>query len=207
MRILVLDTETTGLPPREPLSQHNLPNWPSIVQCSFVVVDTETDKTTEYDFIIAVESVKGSNVFHGITDRRSKIMGYMFKDVYKILSLVLMTVDLVVGHNLQFDLNVIQADCMRHDLPVLKPPAKYCTMRETTAMCNIKMPHGGIKFPKLIELVQFLFHEDPRGLHNSLIDVYACLCCFYKVHLKRSPPAKFLKRLNFKKPRLTEKKY
>lgn len=199
MRILFLDTETTGLPPREPLTDENLSKWPNVVQCSFVVVDTDTDKHSEYDFIIALNSVKGSEQFHGITDRRSKIMGYTFNDVYQNLSVVMDTVDLVVGHNLQFDLNILQADCRRHSIPYHAPPAQYCTMRESTQMCNLKTANGFTKFPKLIELCTILFKSEPRGLHNALVDVYACLCCFYKIHLKRVPPNKFLRRLNLKK--------
>ena len=37
------------------------------------------------------------------------------------------------------------------------------------------------KYPKLVELHNHLFNSVPENLHNSLIDVYVCFRCFYKL--------------------------
>ena len=41
MRVLVFDTETTGLPKSKFISPDTLNLWPHIVQFSFVIYDTE----------------------------------------------------------------------------------------------------------------------------------------------------------------------
>jgi hypothetical protein len=57
-------------------------------------------------------------------------------------------------------------------------------MKSNTALCNIKQKtaYGKeyTKFPKLSELYEFLFHSVPENLHNSMIDVLACLRCYLK---------------------------
>jgi hypothetical protein len=41
MRVLVFDTETTGLPKSKFISPDTLHLWPDIVQCSFIIYDTD----------------------------------------------------------------------------------------------------------------------------------------------------------------------
>ena len=41
-----------------------------------------------------------------------------------------------------------------------------------------------LKYPKLSELHAKLFTEDVKGLHNSLIDVFVCLRCYYYLEYK-----------------------
>ena len=38
-----------------------------------------------------------------------------------------------------------------------------------------------LKVPKLLELHEKLFNTTPSNLHNSLIDIYVCLRCYYKL--------------------------
>jgi hypothetical protein len=60
-------------------------------------------------------------------------------------------------------------------------------MRNGTELCNILIPskrEGGNptrKWPRLNELHQKLFDEVPIGLHNSMVDVEACLKCYLKM--------------------------
>jgi hypothetical protein len=37
------------------------------------------------------------------------------------------------------------------------------------------------KWPKLSELYFAMFHENPDGLHNSMMDVLVCLRCYLKM--------------------------
>ena len=56
MRVLVFDTETTGLPPsRYPPSESTISKWPYVVQLSFVIYDTSNKKTLcDHDYIISL---------------------------------------------------------------------------------------------------------------------------------------------------------
>ena len=65
------------------------------------------------------------------------------------------------------------------------PKQKFCTMKESIKLCRIikvnKLGYNYLKFPKLIELHQFLFQCEPRNLHNALNDILICLRCFCKL--------------------------
>ena len=63
---------------------------------------------------------------------------------------------------------------------------EFCTMKYGAPVCNIirYCPFRRrleTKPPKLIELYKELFNEIPKNLHNSLIDVFVCFRCFYKL--------------------------
>jgi hypothetical protein len=64
-------------------------------------------------------------------------------------------------------------------------PKLYCTMKNSIDLCNIKKTNvrGNEykKFPKLVELYEKIFGCQPSGLHNSLVDVYACLRCYLSI--------------------------
>lgn len=191
MKLVVLDTETTGLPPKE-LSAKTLAAWPKVVQCSFIVVDTAAETYEERDFVVKVDDVGDSTKFHGITQERSNA-GCAFAEAYAALKAALASEDtLVVGHNLAFDLRMIQAECLRNGLPYAEPSSQYCTMKHGTDVCNIMTPKGYAKYPKLSELFTHYFKTAAPNLHNSLFDCYATLCCFYKMFLFRDPPPQFL---------------
>ena len=76
MRVLVFDTETSGLPPRgfyNKVSLSNVNLWPFIVQFSYVIYDTKTNSIEKLeDMIIKVPphvKLNGeSEKIHGITD-------------------------------------------------------------------------------------------------------------------------------------------
>lgn len=195
MRVLVFDTETTGLPPKGPLDTGK---WPFIVQLSFVEIETETEKLTEHDFLVRVEGEIPTTDIHGITKTRNTECGFTFPDVFGIFVQFLERADLVVGHNIEFDLNMVRVECLRHGLPFPEPPVYYCTMKSNKERCNILAPSGYVKYPKLLELYLFLFQEEPQNLHNALTDVYACLRCFYITVLKKPAPSKVVRKIAHK---------
>lgn len=59
-----------------------------------------------------------------------------------------------------------------------------CTMSLTTDLCKIPHPKGwkSYKWPKLIELHQFLFKEGFDGAHDALADIEATKRCFLELH-------------------------
>ena len=176
MRILVVDTETTGLPYYE----NAIRIFPSIVQWSFVVFDTETETLIhEHDYIIkALDIISPESAFiHGITPEINERQGIDFKEIYPKFIECVQSSDMIVGHNIDFDLNVIQSVCRRTCHEFIIPPIIYCTMKSSRQLCCIKR-NGYLKYPKLIELYEFLFNETPVGLHNSMKDVWVCLRCF-----------------------------
>ena len=212
--ILTFDTETTGLPKAKSVDQTNLHLWPYIVQFSYVVYDTSFhDVTKIMDEIIRIphnitipdECVK----IHGITKEKCNKYGKNIEDLLLDFYEDFKKCDQIVGHNLQFDLNMLKVELLRiidegktsrlfdagiyndiHD--ALSGSKKlYCTMQETIEYCNIKMLDKKgkefVKFPKLSELHKKMFDSEAINLHNSLNDVVICLRCFimwnYKIDI------------------------
>jgi DNA polymerase III epsilon subunit-like protein len=202
MHILFFDTETTGLPRTKILDGGNLHLWPYIVQFSYIILDITSNKLIKVkdaiikipsDIIIPEETIK----IHGITNEMSEkgttietIMDEFFADILNI--------DLMVAHNLSFDLNMIKCELLRlvkdnsnptkynyYFNEIINFKKMYCTMQESIDLCNIeaKYKNGNkyIKFPKLVELYEKLFETAPKKLHNSLNDVAVCARCFMKL--------------------------
>ena len=180
---LIFDTETSGLPPKHKLlNAETLKEWPYIVQFSFILFDPETLKLTEYDYVIRAPYIsEESTEIHGITPSMNKQIGYPYACIYDIFKLCLDQCCLLIGHNIQFDIQMIQAECMRHTIPFTLQKPVVCTMKSTTQMCNLPR----MKWPTLNELHKKLFNESVLHLHNSIVDVIICLRCYYWIVYKK----------------------
>jgi len=206
MKLLVFDTETTGLPKTRELNLYSLNMWPYIVQFSYIVYDDVTNRILKIkDYVIKVpdgiiiseESIK----IHGITNEISQTKGVDIKTIFDEFIMDFENVDFVVGHNLDFDVKMIKAEIMRkihYELiyfekelykdyfQLISDYKKYvCTMKESIDLCAIEMVNKRgkyMKFPKLSELHFKLFDTIPNNLHNSLNDVLVCLRCYCKIH-------------------------
>ena len=205
MKLLVFDTETTGLPPKsKTLKYEELHLWPYVVQFSYVIYDTDTQRIIKVkDNIIHIPIEMGQEVIdiHGITNEMARTSTCVIDDSLQEFYQDYLKVDQLIAHNFQFDWNMIQVELMRlireksfqEDtyLSILKSIQEtssekiYCTMANSTAICDLKMRSKFgkefVKFPKLSELHFKLFGLVPRDLHNALNDVVICLRCYYKL--------------------------
>lgn len=212
MRVLIFDTETTGLPKSRSINPDSLHLWPHIVQFSYIIYDvTDNDICVIEDNIIRVaddvEISQESAAIHGITNEISKSGGVDLNQVLSGFFGALKNVDMLVGHNISFDINVVVVELLRiiynqsNTVPVdellsyktyLHMLNNYqnihCTMQNSIDMCAIKvMGKNGReynKFPKLSELHQKLFGSVPNNLHNSLNDILITLRCYIMITLK-----------------------
>jgi DNA polymerase III epsilon subunit-like protein len=206
MKILIFDTETTGLPETKIISQDTLNKWPHIVQFSFIIFDIDKNDIVETkDFIIkmpeGINISSESTAIHGITNEMTD-KGITINDALKEFFDKLRKVDLLVGHNIGFDINMVYIELFRiiyyqenissykFDLHLLTNYKNiYCTMQESIDLCNIqmisKLGKEYKKFPKLSELHEKLFGNIPNNLHNSLVDILITLRCFMKLKYNR----------------------
>lgn len=196
MKVLVFDTETTGLPDGYKVPYQQSSRWPHIVQFSFILYDLEKNKIiNESDFIIdipdtVVISPKSIEI-HGITREISDKQGFDIKDILEIFQVCINAADYVVAHNINFDRNMVLAECYRNKLYHMESMFSqdkiyFCTMLRSKNWCNItaiskRDGEEFIRYPKLLELHEKLFKTVPTNLHNSFIDVIVCLRCFYKM--------------------------
>ena len=188
MKILFYDTETTGLISKS--------NFPYIVQFSYIIYDMDTKTIIlKYDEIIhlpeLIEIPEESTKIHHITTVMSKDSTVEILECLKEFIENCKTVDLIVGHNLLFDNQMVIGELKRQNqddlIDVFSKLTFYCTMQETTKFCNIlattkMLSRKYIKYPKLIELHDKLFGENTLTipLHNSFNDVMVCFKCYFK---------------------------
>jgi DNA polymerase III subunit epsilon len=206
MRVIVFDTETTGLPKHRNAvpTYSNLADWPYIVQFSYICYETDSGEIVAMkDYIIRlpdnVTITEDSTRIHGITQEMMLEKGVGIQEVFDDFMDLMSTADLCVAHNMDFDKNMLFVEFYRLSqttenmfyIDSLVSCRKfYCTMQEGLYVCNIKAytkmeKKEYIKFPTLLELYIHLFKETPTGLHNALNDVVACARCFNYLKFQR----------------------
>lgn len=181
MKILVFDTETTGLPKDMSLPAfQSSDNWPHLVSISWAVLDSETNSVMKTHCYI-VKPIKWtipeeSSRIHGVTQAKALEFGIPLQDVMEAFNSE--QCDIMVAHNMKFDMNVI-INAIHWDLGIPFrgfAKRKFCTMEIGKAMCKIPGRYG-YKFPKLKELYEKVIGHQPNAeqLHNALFDtLYLC---------------------------------
>lgn len=184
MRILTLDCETTGLPPKGANYEVDYMEFPRIVSFAYKI---NGDKTKH--FIINQEGrpiPPEATAINKITDEMASASPYKFIDV--ILMMLQDSIDLTdvtIGHNLYFDSSMVKANVLRlvwegkigqvvyDDLCIiLHKDRRICTMMKTVKYCG--------KWPKLTELYFKLFGET-FDAHSADADVDATYRCFIEL--------------------------
>jgi len=173
--ILFFDTETTGV---------NVNN-DHIVEIAWVLATAagkiilEDSRIIKPDgFIIPEESEK----IHGISTELAISEG---EDLFKVLSDFFSDMedaDLLVGHNVQFDRQMIKRECSRTKVncnQLSKP--QFCTMVNSSVFCRLPRGNGnrGYKFPKLAEAYEIIAKGDLLNCHDALVDTEACKEIFF----------------------------
>ena len=189
-KALIFDTETTGLPNKK----NGGSTYGYIVQISWVIIDLSTHKLLKTsDYIIRlpynVKIPKEAMEIHGITNEIMRSKGTNIKPVLREIINDMRSSSVVVAHNINFDISYLKIESFRNGLGNIYNTIhikEYDTMHEGKVIANTYRisPTSGkkiLKTPKLIELHEKLFNSTPSNLHNSLIDIYVCLRCYYKL--------------------------
>ena len=188
MHIIVIDTETTGLIPKG-VASRDLSNCPHIIQLSYMIFNTTGFVVLEdYDAIVKlgdeVEISERSIEIHKITREKSRTSGVPINVALFNLRSALITynVQLIVGHNISFDTQMLDIECRRIGLSdglfrrdagrtgrdgnnalwnSAAPIPQYCTMENSKDICNnrVQSMYGGsyVRFSKLSEVFAKLF--------------------------------------------------
>lgn len=194
---LIFDVETTGLIPKNPTPG----NVPYIIQISFLLYDTENEEIKQVynEYISIPPSVVLKPEITDLTGIHRETLdtkGIDIVDALKAFLEAYLVADMVVAHNIEFDITMIMTEASIHyrllvdtfhkDQRTLEKSI-YCTMRRGTDLCKLERINSRgvyLKLPKLSELYTHLFKTDPpKGLHNSMIDVLACLRCFMEMKM------------------------
>ena len=199
MKVLVFDTETTGLWKNKFASIKDNDNWPYIVQMAWVIFNMETKTQTSQSYIIKLRNnmkiPEDSIKIHGITDKDMENYGIDISIVLEKFLKDLKDATYLVAHNLAFDWKILSVEFYRNKLYKEinmnnHKKIKYCTMKYGKELYRFRSEKTGRvvkKYPKLIQLHSLLFNDklNNNALHDALSDTVVCLRCFYKMLMDR----------------------
>ena len=173
MNIIITDTETTGLAKPIPT---DLQFQPFVIEIYACKLNEKFEFIEEFETYIRppIPIPKDSTKIHGITDE-VLIGAPTFAEVYDDLYNFFCGSDIVVGQNIEFDINVIHYELMRHNLD-----KKFCWPKKH--ICTIEASyHYENKRLALAKLHEFLFGEGFEDAHRAKSDVMATVRCFIEL--------------------------
>ncbi len=179
MIITTFDTETTGFLNSDGRIMQFAATITSLSQkfpprtvtefCTLVQGDVTPNLHAE-----AVHKINIAECKHGITDTA----------LTRWFSGVLAKTDILVAHNLDFDLNYMKETYERLGLVMPELPRQLCTMKLTTPICCLPKKRGsGYKWPKLDEAYRIICGKRLSGAHDALVDTRACVEILLKLIL------------------------
>jgi DNA polymerase-3 subunit epsilon len=183
---LVFDTETTGFPQKKgfdlyyPPSQTYRYNNARLVELAYIIYDADGNVIKKVESLIKPNGfvILNSNI-HGITTDKAMLEGNKLRDVLTQFNEDLQTVDTLIAHNIDFDINVVLAECYRTNqkklIAELTKKDQICTMR--LGKCHLKQ----VKYPKLSELYSCLFNKEWKQTHRALDDAKTCGECYFQI--------------------------
>jgi DNA polymerase III epsilon subunit-like protein len=173
---MVLDTETTGIPVNG-----------NYEFCRLVQVYVCFDRLEQklycepedfYEQIVYltddIQMSPEAQKCHGFSKEDTQKLGKPISEFLDFLERKIDNVEMIIGHNVEFDIYVLVAECYfseKFELAekILKKK-RYCTMER-----NLK----NNKFQKLVDLCKNM-DIPTENLHNAKNDALACRKCYYK---------------------------
>lgn len=161
MRAFVFDTETTGFT----VKGGSLAEQPYIIQFAGILGEVSREQG-----FVEIERINqfvrprisipfAASQVNGIYDKDVENSPYIEQVVDTFLK-YLNTTDVVVGHNIEYDEEVIRQELARLGRTGDYQPIKsLCTMRSSTDHCKLQGRGFSFKPPKLSELHKHLFGE------------------------------------------------
>ncbi|MCR9084907.1 MAG: exonuclease domain-containing protein, partial [Cyclobacteriaceae bacterium] len=180
---IIFDTETTGLPRDYNAPMSDLDNWPRLVQLAWQLHDAKGKLISNHNYIVKPEGFTipyNAEKVHGISTKRALAEGHDLKEVLAIFEKDAAEAKHLVGHNIEFDINVVGSEFIRAELGMPLTANPLDTKDISTEFCAIPGGKGGkFKWPTLTELHQKLFGKGFGDAHDAAYDVDATARCFF----------------------------
>jgi DNA polymerase III subunit epsilon len=198
---LFFDCETTGLPKNWRAPIGDLDNWPRAIQIAWSLFDQsgQSMETAAPPWSLFDQSGQSMETaaplirpegfvipedvqrIHGITTERALAEGKKLLDVLNEFAFAVEKSEVLIGHNVKFDENIISAEYLRSNLkPPFSAKKRFCTMEQTTDICKIPGMRG-YKWPTLSQLYREVFKSNFEDAHDAGADVAACAKCFFEL--------------------------
>ena len=194
-KIMVLDTETTGVPNFKLPS--DAPGQPHI--CEFAAVLYEDMgypyALREINTLIKPDgwTIPGeATEIHGITTEDCEQRGMPSKPILERTIRMMGDADVIAGYNLAFDLKMFRGACRRADLDYdydEMQAKKYDVMQKCTPLCKLppsaKMRAAGFKSyktPTLGEAASMLLQKPIEDVHRAFADVSMTAQLYWYIH-------------------------
>ena len=195
---LFIDTETTGLPLNDNLPYTDLKNWSYLVQVALIIEDDNYGILAKRNIILKPDGYtipESATKIHGISNEIAVKNGEDRDKVISFLDLALYKSDIIIGHNVSFDLNVIKSEIIRIKgienalfkkkkhivIDTMKMGRNICKIPNLSFHTRLSLPN---KYPKLDELYYKLFNKHFNNQHDAMADVQAAYDCYYELKRK-----------------------
>lgn len=165
---LVFDTETTGLIRNGVLP---LDRQPEIVEFYGCYVDLESGKIIkELERVFKPSRKMGDDVIkiHGITNEmveKAPPFAAFAREIMEFIE----GADVVIAHNLSYDLEIVELECCKRLGEAIAWPRKLCTVEQTAHLKGYRL--------SLTVLHEMLFGEKFPSAHRARHDVIALTRC------------------------------
>ena len=182
---LIFDTETTGLPDNYSAPLSDFDNWPRCVQLAWQVHDETGKLISNGNYIVKPDGFTipfNSEKIHGISTERAHEEGIPLTDVMDAFEKDVESTTFIIGHNLEFDLNIMGSEYLRMEREnLLTEKIHIDTKDDATEYCAIPGGRGRYKWPTLSELHDKLFDVGFEEAHNAAADVDATARAFLEL--------------------------
>ena len=202
--IMVIDTETTGFPVKRSFNEYHHYSCTEkydnsrIVSFSYALYNKNGENLDSDNLLIKPcynsKILEDSTKIHHITYKMLTDNGVSMTTLADILYEKLKNVSIIVGHNIQFDLNILKSELYRikrnEIIKQLIDKRDLCTMFYSCSVTKLSFPNStknndssyiSYKPPSLPELFKFLFGMDLENAHQSNFDVINCAKCFFEL--------------------------
>lgn len=212
VKVLIFDTETTGLPKHYKPAEEDINNYPSLLQFAAQLVEFDLDDPLQINVLYgcsfyvtpyregkAVQIHPKAVETHGIDFNKANALGEDINTVLMVFLGLCNVADYIVCHNYTFDRNVMVSEFLRLGLPYkYRSKTKiFCTMKYSTNL--LKLPGykaGQYKFPKLEELFKYLTESEMSehyNAHDAGEDVKATVICLASLLQQREEVLEWFK--------------
>ena len=185
-KTMFLDTETNGLPELRGWGIYHEPMFLSyydnsrIIELAYIIYNDDKTISKSVNYIIRPDGfVINNSEIHGITTDDAREYGIDIQEVFEEFESDLNDINVIIGHNIKFDLHIILSECYRYNNISLVKKINKIDKKCTMELGKIYMKSQ--KFPKLIELYHYLFNKSIDQEHRALTDTRICADCYYRM--------------------------